>query len=386
MDGFEERAEAEDIAGFGRGAPQIVAVGVGGAAGRVLGVASKEWRHKPMLAAVDTDAAALGECGVEYSIAVGRNVANGFGAGGEGKIGRMAAEEDEEALRELVAGRKLLLLVAGLGGGAGAGIAPALARLARQENVLTVALVTMPYEFEGERRHAVATEALAAMKESCDAVVVISNQQIRSLLPEGTPIAQLHGRVDRMLLAGVNALWNLAGQTTMMNLDFSDLQSLVENSPNQCGFAFGEGEGEGRVERLLAMLLDERLTDSRQALSNAGALILCVTGGDDLTVSETERIRDAVKGSTRAGAEIKMSVAVLPERRGRVEATVFTAERWSRTPAGGGGKGAPGQGELVLSYPAEDDRGLFKGSEQDLYNGTDLDLPTFIRQGVKIPT
>ena len=386
MDGYEERAETEEIAGLGREATQIVAVGVGGAAGRVLGAASKEWRRKPVLAAVDTDANALGECGVEYAVAVGRNVANGFGAGGEGRIGRLAAEEDEEALRELVAGRKLLLLVAGLGGGAGAGIAPVLARLARQENVLTVALVTMPYEFEGERRHEVAAEALGALKETCDAVVAISNQQIRSLLPEGTPIAQLHGRVDRMLLAGVNALWNLAGRTTMVNLDFSDLQSLVENSPNQCGFAFGEGEGEGRVDRLLAMLLDERLTDSRQALSNAGALILCVTGGDDLTVSEAERIRAAVKGSARAGAEIKMSVAVLPERRGRVEATVFAAERWTRTSAGGGGKGGPGQGELVLSYPAEDDRSLFKGSEQDLYNGADLDLPTFIRQGVKIPT
>ena len=93
-----------------------------------------------------------------------------------------------------------------------------------------------------------------------------------------------------------------------------------------------------------------------------------------------------MKGSARAGAEIKMSVAVLPERRGRVEATVFAAERWTRAPAGGGGKGGPGQGELVLSYPAEDDRSLFKGSEQDLYNGADLDLPTFIRQGVRIPT
>ena len=137
---------------------RVLVAGVGGGAGSVLGHALAGWAEPPTVAAINTDARALGASDVELKVAIGRTVAKGMGTGGDAELGRLAANEDLDALRALVSGHDLLLLVASLGGGTGTGAAPVLARIAREEGLLVLAYVTLPFAFEGARRQEQAQE------------------------------------------------------------------------------------------------------------------------------------------------------------------------------------------------------------------------------------
>jgi len=383
---------------------RILIVGVGGGAGSVLNHALADWLDPPAVAAVNTDASALAESTVGLKVTIGRTVAQGLGAGGKTELGRLAAKEDIDALRALVSNHDLLILVATLGGGAATGAAPVLARVAREEGLLTLAYVTTPFDFEGSRRQEQAQEGLAELKENADAVICLPNQRLYEMLSPGTPLGEAFAFVDRMMTAGIRGLWTLLARDNMLNLDFSDLQSLVENSGNECTFGYGEGEGPEKAKQALQALLEGPMLNKGQILANSGAMILSVTGGPDLSLSELELIRQRFHEAARPGAQVSIGAAVLDDWEGRLALTVLAAEHWMPgtspklpgatlssaffgAPAGEegatkeshtGGK----QGEMQLV----ENRGRFKDVAPTTYNGEDLDIPTYIRRGIRIPT
>lgn len=383
---------------------RVLIVGVGGGAGSVLSHALTDWAEPPAVAAVNTDAHALAESGVELKVTIGRTVSQGLGAGGDAELGRLAANEDLDALRALIADHDLLILVASLGGGTATGAAPVLARLAREEGLLVLAYVTTPFDFEGTRRQEQAQEGLAELKEHADAVVCLPNQRLYAMLPPGTPLVEAFAFVDRMMTAGIRGLWTLLARDNILNLDFSDLQSLVENSGNECAFGYGEGEGPDKAEQALNALLDGPMLEKGRIIANSGAMILSVTGGPDLSLAELESIRQRFHDAARPGAQVSMGAAVLQNWNNRMALTVLAAEHWmpsvsSTTPDTSlssaffseTDEGAPPskkkrkgaqQGEMQLG----DHRGRFQDVAPTTYNGEDLDIPTYIRRGIRLPT
>lgn len=396
--------------GGGQPRCRVLVVAVGGGAGNVLGHALADWPDPPPVAIVNTDMRALDASGIGLKIMIGRTVAKGMGAGGDAELGRLAANEDLDALRTLVADYDLLILVASLGGGTATGVAPVLARIAREEGLLTLAYVTLPFEFEGVRRQEQAQEGLAALKQSADAVVALPNQRLHAMLSPGTPLAEAFTFVDRMMSAGIRGLWTLLARDNMLNLDFSDLQSLVENSGNECCFGYGEGQGPDKAGQALQGLLEGPMLEKGRVIANSGAMILSVTGGPDLSLSELETIHRRFQEVARPGARISMGAAVLDDWAGRLALTVLAAEHWmpgaggtveaarpavspffkepdskEKDPAGRRGRKGSQQSELPLGG-GTNDRGRFQDVAPTIYEGADLDLPTFVRRGIRIPT
>ena len=385
---------------------RVLVVGVGGGACNMLGHALAGWGDPPPVAAVNTDERALSESGIELQVTIGRTVTKGMGAGGDAELGRLAAHEDLDALRALVTGHDLLILVASLGGGTATGAVPVLAQLAREEGILVLAYVTTPFDFEGARRQEQAQEGLAALKQCADAVICLPNQRLHAMLPPDTSLPDAFAFVDRMMSAGIQGLWTLLARDNMLNLDFSDLQSLVENSGNECCFGYGEGRGADKAGQALKGLLEGPMLEKGRVIANSGAMILSVTGGPDLSLVELEMIHRRFQEAARPGARISMGAAVLGDWSGRLALTVLAAEHWmpsSRSaeaakpgslflsqepeatePAPRGRKGAK-QSELPLGAAAGD-RGRFQDVAPTLHDGMDLDIPTFLRRGIRIPT
>lgn len=267
--------------------------------------------------------------------------------------------------------------------------------------MLVLAYVTLPFAFEGARRQEQAQEGLAALKQSADAVVCLPNQRLHALLPANTSLPDAFAFVDRMMSAGLRGLWTLLARDNMLNLDFSDLQSLVENSGNECGFGYGEGQGPGKAEQALQGLLEGPMLEKGRVIANSGAMILSVTGGPDLALAELETIHRRFQEAARPGARISMGAAVLPDWTGRLALTVLAAEHWipparpdslildphrpepKAEPAGRARKGVQ-QSELQLG--AAGDRGRFQDVAPTIHDGADLDIPTFLRRGIRIPT
>ena len=390
---------------------RVLVVGVGGGACNVLGHSLAGGADLPTVAAVNTDARALSESGIGLKVMIGRTVAKGMGTGGDAELGRLAANEDLDALRTLVVGHDLLLLVASLGGGTATGAAPVLARIAREEGLLVLAYVTLPFAFEGARRQEQAQEGLAALKQCADAVVCLPNQRLHALLPPNTSLPDAFAFVDRMMSAGIRGLWTLLARDNMLNLDFSDLQSLVENSGNECCFGYGEGKGANKAVQALGGLMEGPMLEKGRVIANSGAMILSVTGGPDLSLAELETIHRRFQEAARPGARISMGAAVLDDWTGRLALTVLAAEHWMPPARNAAEEAKPGgplffddappkkDGEeperprrsrkdaqqRVLSL-SPDDRGRFQDVAPTIHDGADLDIPAFIRRGVRIPT
>ncbi len=381
---------------------RVLVAGVGGGAGNVLSHALAGWDEPPTVAAINTDARALEATAIDLKVAIGRTVAKGMGTGGDAELGRLAANEDLDALRALVSGHDLLLLVAGLGGGTATGAAPVLARIAREEGLLVLAYVTLPFAFEGARRQEQAQEGVADLKQSADAVICLPNQRLHALLPPDTSLPEAFAFVDRMMSAGIRGLWTLLARDNMLNLDFSDLQSLVENSGNECCFGYGEGQGPGKAAQALQGLLEGPMLEKGRVIANSGAMILSVAGGPDLSLAELETIHRRFQEAARPGARISLGAAVLDGWTGRLALTVLAAEHWmpparpgalilepgqpaakEEEPAGRGRKNVQ-QSELQLG--AASDRGRFRDVAPTIYEGADLDIPVYSRRGIRIPT
>lgn len=387
---------------------RILVAGVGGGACNVLDHALADWPDPPPVAGVNTDARALSDTGIALKVMIGKTVGKGMGAGGDAELGRLAANEDLDALRSLLSGYDLLLLVASLGGGTGTGAAPVLAQLARDAGLLTLAFVTTPFAFEGARRQEQAQEGLAALKQVADAVVCLPNQRLHAMLSPGTPLVDAFAFVDRMVSAGLRGLWTLLARDNMLNLDFSDVQSLVENSGNECCFGYGEGRGPDKAALALQELLDGPMLEKGRVIANSGAMILSVAGGPDLSLAELESIHKRFQEAARPGARISMGAAVLDGWEGQLALTVLAAEHWmpsardAAAPSAPGGlffeetppaadgtprrSGKGGQQSVLPLEASANDTGRFQDVAPTLYDGANLDTPTFMRRGIRIPT
>jgi cell division protein FtsZ len=404
MLGAEDSMAAFDGATKGS---RMVIVGLGGGGCNAVARMNAGWGEGPLVAAVNTDSQALAACDVPVRVQIGKGITQGLGAGGDTAVGKLAAEDDGDSLRELVSQADIVVIVAALGGGTGTGAAPILARIAREQGAMTLCFVTLPFEFEGELRNQQAEEGLRALRMVADVIITLPNQRLLELLESQTGLADAFGKADAMLGVGIRSLWRLLSKAGIINLDFADLRHLVEHSGGSCSFGYGEGTGAAKALAAVSELMKSPLLDRGRILSQSGALMVSISGGPDLTLIDVQKIMSQLTTMARPGVKIFMGATVDEGWQNRIALTVLAADSWSGDaskavrPVSGIEKkdeslamdtkaglkpAAAAHARTIqptLNFDAGD-KGRFKNVEPTIYGGEDLDIPTFVRRGIKL--
>lgn len=389
---------------------RIKIVGVGGAGANVVDRLQLESLAEVHFAAVNTDSQALASSPIAEKLLLGRMQLRGLGAGGEVESARKAAADDLPALERMVAGVDLVFLVAGLGGGTGTGAGPVLAEAAARAGAVVVAFVTLPFTFEGARRLGAAEEGLTALRAACHAVIPLPNDMLLQQSAENASVLDAFALADAWIARGVRAIWSMIHCTGLINVDFATLRQALNFRGGKTLFGFGSASGNDAPAKALADLEGCPLLHLPEFTKRADQLIVNISGGPDLTLTHVNQIMAAVtqkfgsRDHTVLGAVIdealarQVHICVLgtTDTGARKAAGQNRAAAPAPVPAAHAG-GAPGlveaprkglfkveQHEFAFKNADEDSRGYFEATEKNLYNGEDLDVPTFLRRGLRV--
>jgi cell division protein FtsZ len=276
--------------------PRIVVIGVGGAGGNAVDNMIRARLEGVDFVVANTDAQALEQSQCGRQIQLGHGVTRGLGAGARPELGRAAAEEALEAVLSELKGAQMAFITAGMGGGTGTGGAPVIAQAARAAGILTVAVVTKPFHFEGTRRMRLAEAGIAELREQVDTLIVIPNQNLFRVTDQKTTFGDAFKLADDVLYAGVRGVTDLVVMPGLVNLDFADIRAVMAEM-GQAIMGLGEAEGDGRALAAAEAAISNPLLDAVSMKGARGALIN-ITGGPDLTLYEVDqaanRIRDEV--------------------------------------------------------------------------------------------
>ncbi|MDE6565733.1 MAG: cell division protein FtsZ [Clostridia bacterium] len=304
------------------GIVKIKVVGVGGGGGNAVnrmvdaGISSAEF------VVVNTDKQALlmfdtRKC---ETLQIGEKLTNGLGAGADPKKGEMAAEESKEMLKKMLDGVDLLFITAGMGGGTGTGAAPVIASLSREMGILTVAIVTKPFAFEGSRRMNNAMKGIEKLKEYVDALLIVPNDKLMQVLPKNTPIVQAFKEADEVLRKGIQGISDLIATPSLINLDFADVKNIIKG-PCSAHLGVGEGEGENRAITAVQQAVKSPLLET--SIVGASGVILNIMGGLDMTLEEVDIASNLVHSVVDEGANIIIGAGIDSSLQGKILITLI---------------------------------------------------------------
>jgi cell division protein FtsZ len=278
--------------------PKITVIGVGGGGGNAVNNMITQKLEGAEFIAANTDAQALAMSKASRLIQLGANVTEGLGAGSLPDIGRAAAEESIDEIMDQLAGTHMCFVTAGMGGGTGTGAAPVIAHAARQAGILTVAVVTKPFAFEGNRRMQAAEQGIERLRESADTVIIIPNQNLFRIADAKTTFADAFVMADRILYSGVGCITDLIVKEGLINLDFADVKSVMRDM-GRAMMGTGEATGEGRARTAAETAIANPLLDEA-SMNGAKGVLVSISGGKDMTLFEVDeaatRIREEVDG------------------------------------------------------------------------------------------
>jgi cell division protein FtsZ len=259
--------------------------------------------------AANTDPQALDLSQATQRIHLGGHTARRLGAGGDPQIGRRAAEDAAGELEHAIAGADMVFITAGMGGGTGTGATPIIAQIARNHKALTVGVVTLPFGFEGARRRRAADEGVLQLRAAVDALIVIPNDRLLNLAERSTSIVQAFRLADDMLRHGVQGIADLVTVTGLINLDFADVRSIMQDAGSAL-MAIGEGNGDDRAAQAARAVVASPLLE--HSIEGASGILLNVTGGPDLTLHEVGEVAEFVTQSTSADANVILGAVIHP--------------------------------------------------------------------------
>lgn len=377
---------------------RIAVAGVGGGGCNAVGSMAAEWENGPTLIGINTDAQALAGIKGCRSLQIGEKITRSMGTGGDPKVGRLAAEDDIQALRSLFSGMDLVFIVTALGGGTGTGAAPVVARAAHDNGALVIAFATLPFAFEGERRMAQARQGLAELRDQADVVVAVSNQSLFSAAVQNAAAETAFRQADYVLSMGVFAIWKLLMHRGLVNVDFATLRMVARQSGGITVFSYGEGRGPAKAGDAARAVLNSPLLENGQSLAEAQSVLISVLGGPDMTMQEIETAMTAVQAALRKDAHVFMGAAIDPHWTDTISVTIVASQYWADESP----EPADPEPEGETARPAAEKRkrrgratqatlgldsigkGMFKDVEPTIIDGEDMDIPTFIRRGVQI--
>lgn len=425
----------------------IKVLGVGGAGGNAVEHMAQAEFADISFAVLNTDAQALERSKVPTRFNLGTQLTRGLGAGGDPDVGRASAEADRARIQELCAGADVIFIVAGLGGGTGTGAGPVIAKIARETGALVLGVVTLPFDCEGGRRQRQAQWGLQQLQAAADGVICLPNQKILKLIDENTSLVETFKITNELLAQGVRGVWRLLTRPGIINVDFADLCTVVRGRHAESCLATAEARGESRGREVVEKILANPMLEGGQALTEAEAVLVSITGGPDLTMTEVSRLMEQIQRQCE-NAHIIMGAAIEPEFSERLLVTVIASRKapgavedemiataTTQLPAtrqttptdgpnfdtqffhdspvprpasrfiapapelppekkaelltrqnGGAGKQRKSSNKMRQGTLPLDiiSRGRFEKSEPTIHQGEDLDVPTYIRRGVPL--
>jgi len=281
---------------------RIKVVGVGGAGGNAINnMIAAKLRGVEFFTA-NTDIQALERSTCSHKIQLGVSVTKGLGAGADPEIGRQAAEENTNEIKEAIKGADMVFITAGMGGGTGTGACPVVARQSKEEGSLTVAVVTKPFKFEGDKRMRRALEGIDKLKKEVDTLIIIPNERLKAVGTKSSTFRELIVRADEVLLNAVKGISDLIMSSGFINLDFADVKKVME----QMGTAImgtGKAKGENRATEAAKQAINSPLLEDI-SVHGAKGLLMNITGPSDMTMEEIDEASNFIKGEVDGEAEI----------------------------------------------------------------------------------
>ncbi len=340
---------------------------------------------------IDTDAKVLEAMAMERIIHVGSAVTNGFSAGGDVELGRQSIEKDSSNIRKQLRRVDLLVIVAGLGGGTGSGAVPVITRIAREAGTLVMCMLTLPFVFEGKPVARKAEDALKKIRTHADAIIRIPNEMMVDRSDSSLPAEQVFARSHQLMMDGIFALWRMLSQNGICGIDFASIHTMLRNCDGFCHFASADGSGENRDAIVVDAILKHRLLNGGKVLGASAGILVGLTGGHDLKLSEIETVMSQVQEKLPVDAWVNFGVVIDPAFENRLSAIVLVAEQW-KEPLMDDARRQMGftfnrrlpleQGELPLETVG---KGRFSNLDPTIHNSEDLDVPTYIRRDIKLP-
>jgi cell division protein FtsZ len=414
-------------------APAVKIIGVGSAGVAMLNTLNDGDFAGAGLVAINTDATSLAASCAPVKIQLETKLLRGLGTGGDPERGRAIAEEQYATLKTACEGADVVFVVTGLGGGAGSGISPVLARAAKETGALVMAFVTLPFRCEGNRRQQQAQSGLDQLKVVADGVICLPCQKTFGLIDENTSVLDTFRITDGLLLESVYGVWRLLTRPGLIRIHFDDLCALVRDQHSESVFASVEATGPARAREIVERLIAHPLLDEGRALAESEAVLVSLMGGRELSMAEVNRVMEQITRQCER-AQIIMGAAVDETLKGRLCVTVIAAKpnaaRAAEPPAAetageaadeaaeepGLARGATARShgaapatpaleqreQMVTRHAAGRPRktgpklrqtqlplaiiskGRFDKSEPTIHKGEDLDIPTYIRRGVAL--
>jgi cell division protein FtsZ len=417
---------------------KVKIIGVGGAGSAAVEHIAKGELGQLPLAIVHTHARVLEQRHVATKVLVGVNRTHGLGTGGDFELARVMAETEMAQFQDLCQGTELVFIIAGLGGGTGTGLTPVLAKVAKESGALVIAVVTTPFEFEGQRRMKQAQVGIQSLRAAADAVVCIPNQKLSKLLDSHTTIVEAFGHTNELISQGLRGIWQMLTCPGLINIDFAYLYSVLRGRHVESVLATAHSQGENRVRDMVEQLWSNPFLDEGQALASADQVLVSLVGGEDLTIAEINKIMEQLNRRIE-NAQLIFGTAVESGNSGKISITLIASKN------GKAHSNAEGAGEVARStsvqprgieYSFIEDaatprpcnrfvappphstpertrdlldkraansfirkstkwtqellnleivsRGRFEKSEPTIHRGADLDVPTYIRRGVPL--
>ena len=340
----------------------IKVVGVGGGGGNAVEHMVCQNIEGVDFVCANTDAQALDRASSRTVIQIGTHITKGLGAGANPEIGRQAAMEDRDRIEEVLSGADMVFITAGMGGGTGTGGAPIVAQVAKELGILTVAVVTTPFPFEGKKRMDIADQGMEELKKYVDSLITIPNEKLLSVLGKQMTLLDAFKAANDVLLGAVQGIAELITRPGLINVDFADVRTVM----SEMGMAMmgsGAAKGEGRAKEAAERAVSSPLLDNVD-LSGARGILVNVTAGLDMSIGEFEEVGNTIKGFASENATVVVGTVIDPELSDELRVTVV---------ATGLGRGA----EVVAEQPVK----LVVKKEESVAESVevDYDRPTVLR-------
>lgn len=368
---------------------RIKVIGVGGSGHNAIHRMMETGIKGVEFVAINTDAQALHNSQADQKVHIGKTITRGLGSGMNPDIGRAAAEENKEEISEVIKNADMIFITCGLGGGTGTGASPVVAELARKAGILTVAVVTRPFAFEGAKRREIGERGMEELKQHVDTIIVIPNDRILQIIDKKTSLLDAFKTVDDVLRQGVSGISDLITTPGMINVDFADVKAIMQNAGSAL-MGIGRGTGENRALDAAKSAIDSPLLEL--SIDGAKGVLFNITGGKDLGMFEVDEAAKFITKSVDPDAKIIFGAVIDEEMDEEIKITVIATGF-----SAGGGSAYGGDQGLRKSEPAitrmeetirtEIKKPVFapkvieeepEADEQD-----ELEIPAFIRKKIK---
>jgi len=352
-------------------------IGVGGAGGNVVTRLYDKRIEGIELIAINTDLQSLKHTKADVKIQIGKNTCRGLGAGMDPLKGREAAEEDIEEINKAIQGGDLVFIAAGLGGGTGSGASSIVANLARQSGALTIAVVTKPFSFEGEKRLEIAEEFWQKLFNEVDSIVTIPNDRVFNIIDEKTPILEAFYKIDEVLREGVKGISDLITFPSLINLDFANIKTIMTNAGSSL-LGLGKSKGAERAKIAAKKAVSSPLLDI--SIDGATKVLFNVSGGRDMSLVEINNAARVITESIAKDAQVIFGTSFDKElNKGEIKVTVI---------AGGFEKemrelGSPLPLGIKVPIEVEEEKPKDENIKKMIEENKELEIPAFLRKKKK---